>query len=181
MSTPASANGVSSSCSRVGSSAIFAAVELHGAQLPTGPIPLGANEFTYRRIRRIADRTDPLPSRGDRCGAPAQSVRTIRSSSASRSGRAPTTLNATVTVAEFVPDTWESRVCTGRLKLRISVCAGIADGSHLPGLVSAVWGARRALVGCCGSEPRLTGRRIRRWAEPCVRPVVAGMRQSVCG
>src|SRR6478736_9278485 len=31
MSTPASANGVSSSCSRVGSSAIFAAVELHGA------------------------------------------------------------------------------------------------------------------------------------------------------
>jgi len=31
MSTPASANAVSSSCSRVGSSAIFAAVELHGA------------------------------------------------------------------------------------------------------------------------------------------------------
>jgi len=87
-------------------------------RLPTGPIPLGANEFTYRRIRRIADRTDPLPSRGDRCGAPAQSVRTIRSSSASRSGRAPTTLNATVTVAEFVLDTWQSRVCRGRLKIK---------------------------------------------------------------
>ena len=37
-------------------------------------------------------------------------------------------LKATVTVAEFVPDTWESRVCTGRLKLRISVCAGMLTG-----------------------------------------------------
>jgi len=27
-------------------------------------------------------------------------------------------LKATVTVAEFVPDTWESRVCTGRLKIK---------------------------------------------------------------